>query len=363
MSIFQKAENRQAFLKAGLMGLAGSGKTYTATELAIGLVEYMKPRLPELAAKPIAFMDTETGSDWVLPRVESAGLHMVVNRSRSLWDLRNAIVEAEKECSVLIIDSITHFWTSFCDEYAERKNRKRGLEFQDWAFLKKEWRVFTDLFVNSQLHIIMCGRQGYEYDFFENQSGKKELIKTGVKMKAESETGFEPSILIAMEQQHTMENGEVVRVNRVAKILKDRSTKLDGKEIVNPRFADFLPHIECLNMGREHAAIARRDNAELFTDDGQSKWERAQRSKEIALDEIKELMDKHYGGRSADATTQRGNVMEEIFGTRSKARIEALDWPTIEKARNALWIKLEGVPYNFTPPDNTVTAIPTSDAA
>lgn len=356
MALFQKAENRQAFLKAGIMGLAGSGKTYTATEIAIGLVEYMRVRLPEVAGRPIAFMDTETGSDWAIPRLNDAGIQMVVNRSRSLMDLRTAIVEAEQDCSVLIIDSITHFWTVFCDEYAERKNRKRGLEFADWAFLKKEWRVFTDLFVNSNLHIIMCGRQGYEYDFFENASGKKELIKTGVKMKAETETGFEPSILIAMEQQHEMLHGEVVGVSRVAKILKDRSTLLDGKEIRNPTFKDFLPHIECLNMGREQAAIEHRDNSALFADDGRSKWERDQQQKEIALDEITALLDKHHGGSKAESKEARAALFEEIFGTRSKARFESLAWPVIDRGRNALWIKLEGVPYSFTPPDNTTTA-------
>jgi hypothetical protein len=358
MSIFQKAENRQAFLKAGIMGLAGSGKTYTASEIAIGLVEYMRDRLPEVAARPVAFMDTETGSDWALPRFQAANIEMVVNRSRSLWDLRQAIIEAERECSVLIIDSITHFWTVFCDEYAERKGRKRGLEFADWAFLKKEWRVFTDLFVNSQLHIIMCGRQGYEYDFFENASGKKELIKTGVKMKAETETGFEPSILIAMEQQQEMVQGEVIGIARVAKILKDRSTLLDGKEIRNPTFKDFLPHIQCLNLGHEHAAIEKRDNRELFTDDGRSKWERDQQQKEIALDEIKSLLDKHHGGSTASAKESRAALFEEVFGTRSQARFESLGWPIIEKGRNAIWLKLEGVPYAFVPPATAPAILP-----
>ena len=363
MSIFQKAENRQAFLKAGFMGLAGSGKTYTATELAIGLIEYMRTRDPDRAKKPIAFMDTETGSDWVLPRVQAAGIDMVVSRSRSLWDLRSAVTEAEESASVLIIDSITHFWTRFCEEYAEKKNRRRGLEFSDWAFLKKEWRVFTDLFVNSRLHIIMCGRQGYEYDFFEKDDGKRELVKTGVKMKAETETGFEPSILVAMEQQHEMVQGELRRVFRVAKILKDRSTKLDGMEFQNPSFKDFLPHIECLNIGGVHAAIENRDNSALLSDDGGTKYARAKREHDAMLEEIGEVIKKHHQGQDKGSVAARGDLMEKHFGTRAWSRIEQLDNETLTRGRNALWLELEGTPYAFTPPTDAPEAEVVGDAS
>jgi hypothetical protein len=42
MGLFMKAESTSAFLKMGIMGFAGSGKTYTAAATAIGLVEYMR---------------------------------------------------------------------------------------------------------------------------------------------------------------------------------------------------------------------------------------------------------------------------------------------------------------------------------
>ena len=42
---------------------------------------------------------------------------------------------------------------------------------------------FTDLFINAPIHIILCGRAGYEYDYFEDQeTGKKNLEKTGIKI-------------------------------------------------------------------------------------------------------------------------------------------------------------------------------------
>ena len=65
MALFQRATNTQAFLKAGIMGFAGDGKTYTASELAIGLVLLMRQRGIAAGDRPVMFLDTETGSDWV----------------------------------------------------------------------------------------------------------------------------------------------------------------------------------------------------------------------------------------------------------------------------------------------------------
>lgn len=348
MSIFKKATNDQAYLKAGIMGFAGDGKTYTAAELAIGLVELMRKKSLPQGDKPVMFIDTETGSDWVKPRFDGANIELFTAKTRAFTDLLVAVREAEAEGSVLIIDSISHFWRGLTEEYAERKNRKRGLEFQDWAWLKAEWGKFTDLFVNSKCHIIMCGRAGYEYDFFENESGKKELEKTGVKMKAETETGYEPSILILMEKHRNIDSGEVWRT---AQILKDRSTRIDGKTFKNPTIAHFMPHIEYLNLGGCHVGVdTSRDNGELFSDDGEPKWQKEKRLKEIALDEIIEVINKFHGGTSNDAKKAKADLLEKHLGSRSWERIQTLPYETIKIGRESLWLALEGVPYSFTPP-------------
>lgn len=353
MAIFTKSRNTQAYLKAGIMGFAGDGKTYTASEIAIGLVELMRKRGLEAGNSPVMFLDTETGSDWVKPRFDAANIELYTAKTRAFVDLIEAVKEAEEIGSVLLIDSISHFWRSLTEEYAERRGRKRGLEFQDWAWLKKEWGRFTDLFVNSRCHIIMCGRAGYEYDFFENESGKKELEKTGVKMKAETETGYEPSILILMEK-HADTIGDNKRVWRTATVLKDRSTLIDGKTFDNPTFNSFLPHIEFLNLGGEHLGVdMTRDNAELFANDGEPKWMKEKRLKEIALDEIVEVIKKHYPGTSADSQKAKGDILEKVFASRSWERIKTFDYHTVSIARNLVWIELEKHPYEFQKPDQT----------
>lgn len=348
MALFNKAMKDQAYLKAAFLGFPGDGKTFTASLIAIGLINIMREKKIEGADKPVFFIDTENGSHFVIPMFEKANIELFTSKTRSFVDLINAVKSAEKEKSILIIDSITHFWRVFTEEYAQRKKREQGLVFSDWAWLKKEWGRFTDLFINSKCHIIMCGRAGFEYDFFENAAGKKELIKTNIKMKAEGEMGFEPSLLIQMEKHRDLETNKIWRT---ALVVKDRTNTIDGRSFKNPTFKDFLPHIELLSLGGSHVGVdTTRNNAELFTDDGSLKRQRAKQQKEIALDEIVELLNKHYAGSTQEHKKVKSDLLEKHFGTRAWSLIQTLDLKTCQEARNNLWIELEGVPYDFSPP-------------
>lgn len=351
--LFRKATNAQAFLKMGLQGFAGDGKTHTASVVAIGLVHLLRERGFPAGDRPVMFLDTETGSDWVKPLFDAADVELEVAKTRAFVDLKDAVKETEARGCVLIADSITHFWRVLCDEYAAKKERRRGLEFSDWGWLKSEWGRFTDMFVNSQCHIIICGRAGYEYDFFERDDGKKELERTGVKMKAESETGFEPSLLVHMAKHVGIPDDKTgqVHVSRTATILKDRSRRIDGRVFINPTFADFRPHIECLNLGGTHLSVdLSRDNSALFQNDGKPKWQREKEMREIALAEVADLLGKHFPGQAADQKRLKGDWLERAFNSRTWERIQTMDWPTVSAARNYLWIELEGVEYAIRPP-------------
>lgn len=352
MPIFQKFESSQAHLKMGLMGFAGSGKTWTATETTIGLISLLRElKLPD-GGKPVFFLDTETGVDYVKPKFDSAKIGLQIARTRAFVDLVPAVREAEKSGSVLIIDSLSHFWREFTEAYAKRMNRTR-LQFQDWMYLKTEWGRFTDAYINSAVHIILCGRAGYEYDYFEDEDGKKELHKTGIKMKAETETGYEPSLLLFMERSTNL---ETKKVSRVAHVLKDRFGLIDGITIANPTFKDFSPHIQALNLGGKQVGIDPRTSESMIHPTGKSNWQREQEAKTIALDEIAEVIRKHFGGQDKASKDARGDLVEKHFGTRSWKRMEALSFAEIEKGRNTVWVELEGAPYHFEVPDEDVPA-------
>lgn len=343
MTIFKKAEQNAAFLKMGLLGFAGSGKTWTSCLIAKGLVDLARKKQLPYAGKPVMFIDTENGSDYVAGDFEAAGVDLLVAKTRAFTDLKAAMKEAEANSSVLIIDSITHFWTEFCEAYAKVKNRKRGLEFQDWAFLKKEWRQgFTEPYLNSNLHILMCGRAGYEYDHFTDDSGKRQLEKSGIKMKAEGELGFEPSLLVLMERETDPDSG---KVKRTAVVMKDRFRTLDGKEIPNPTFKSFLPHIERLNLGGTQGGIDTARTSDSMIEPDQ--YDRRRTDREIVLDLIRDLSTKHFGASQEDKK-RKIELAEAAFGTSSATALEKrLALEDLQAGYDRMHLQLEGTPGPF----------------
>ncbi|MGE4259241.1 MAG: AAA family ATPase [Candidatus Babeliales bacterium] len=339
MSLFKPASNTQAFLKAGILGFAGSGKTHTASLIAIGLTLLVGEK-SKAKPRPVMFLDTETGSDWVKPMFQEANIELLTSKTRSFSNLVPAIREAEKEGCVLLTDSITHFWTELTEAYANKKGRKNGrLEFQDWAVLKKEWRGFTDVFVNSSAHIILCGRAGFEYDYFEDEDGKKNLQKTGVKMKAETEMGYEPSLLVMMEREMDMSTMKNVRT---ATILKDRSRLIDGKSFKNPTFKDFAPHINFLNIGGQHIGVDTTANSEaLFDNQGNTDWQLEKKAKEIKLEEIEAILVKYHPSTKAEDKQKKVALLEKAFGTPSWTAISDFHSSKLEDGYNIIKKSLE----------------------
>ncbi len=193
MGLLKKAEKEMAYGKIGILGFQGSGKTHTASLIALGLAKLIE-------AKRVAFQDTETGSDWVLPMFEAEGIELLNHKSRAFTDL----LTIGKECvaaqiPILMVDSITHIWRDLVESYMAKKKIKR-MSFHHWGEVKGDWKDWTDFFIMSPLHILICGRAGFEYDFSEDEEGARELVKTGTKMKVETEFGFEPSLVIEMER-------------------------------------------------------------------------------------------------------------------------------------------------------------------
>lgn len=336
MTLLRKAVNEQAFLKAGLLGFPGSGKTYTATHLAIG----MSHRLGD--KKPVAFFDTETGSDFLIPRFEIEGIELLRVKSQAFRDLVEVGKEAEASCSVLIVDSITHIWRELCDAYQKRVKRTR-LEFKDWAIIKSEWQQWTNLYLNSKLHVIVCGRAGYEWDFEETDGGKKELHKVGTKMKVEGEFGFEPSLLIEMERVSKGPEAGAGWIHR-AHVLKDRTDTINGQafDFTKPRktykkgdwvgaFKPFEPVFNSLNLGGEHVGVdAERNSETLFDANGDNSAARRAKRAAIATEEIQGTLVALWPGQDAASKRVKQAVIETLFDTRSWTAVESKSVEALE---------------------------------
>ena len=345
MGIFQKAKNEMAYLKAGMQGFSGSGKTFSASMIAIGLHYHVK------SVKPVYFLDTETGSDYVLKHFKSCGIELMTSKTRAFVELLKGIKEAEQGSDILIIDSITHFWGELINAYCQKMDKKR-LSLKDWALIKPEWRQFTDLYLNSKLHIIMCGRAGWDFDWEEDDEGTKELMKTGSKMIVEGQTGFEPSLNLEMERVRSNLGRIGSAFDYRMWVLKDRFNLVNGKfwtfapvsddKLIydqNPVFKMILPHISALNLGGDHKAIEGGASTGLFNSKN-SAVEYA-KQKDIAIEEIESEIKLWFPSHDAESTKIKLKLIKEIFGTTSSTAIKDMKLDDLLEKKKKLFNALQ----------------------
>lgn len=336
--MFKKVSDlQQAYLKAGIFGFQGSGKTWTGTELAIGLHRHIK------STKGIVFIDTETGSDFMIPKLKGAGIECYVDKTRAFSDLLKDLSAAGDVADIVIIDSITHFWRELVAAYL-KDSRQKFLRIQDWGPLKAEWARYTTLYVNSPLHIVMCGRAANifedvaEGDEERGQRKNFKAVKVGTKMAAETETGYEPSLLVEMVKVYLEDGGKYARR---ASVIKDRFGVIDSKEFdFSPEdkpghvFKCFKPHVDLLNLGGEHVGFDEsRTSKELFGGDGETRAEELRRRKQIALEEIEGLFTRLLPGQDAKTKKMKLDVLQAVFGTTSWKAVTGKTADELEAAR------------------------------
>ena len=314
--LFQVASNEAAYGKFGFYGDAGSGKTFTASKVAIGLVKFIESK------KPVFFLDSETGSDYVLPMFKKAGVDLQVAKSRAFQDLLEAIDVVEEEGSVLIVDSISHYWDELMDSYKKKKNLTR-LFVQHWMELKPTWREFSTKFVASKLHIILCGRSGDVWSDVADDEGVKTLTKVGTKMRVEKETSYEPSLLIEMEKVLKSDRPGSGWTHR-AWVEKDRFDVLNFKNFDDPCFEDFLPHISLLNIGGEHRTLDVDRNSQDMFEKGNTGAE-YYKKREQTLEEIKNEINLLFIGRDEKTKNDKNLYLKELLGTHSWSKICEMD--------------------------------------
>lgn len=329
-SFFQELGNTSPYFKLAFQGSAGSGKTYTAGLIAVGLHKRIG------SDKPVVIFDTERSAKFLRRMFGEAGIKVLVKESRTLPDL----VETIKWCDqggadVLLVDSITHVYEGFLADYRLKKKRDR-LQFQDWGWLKPEWkRQFSDRLVMANCHIIFTGREGYTYEY-EEIDGKKELVKTGVRMKAEGETAYEPDLLIRMNRfESVVDPTKVPETWHEGTVLKDRSDLIDGQVIKNPTYDHLSPVIEALFADPTRPApTVSHPNEDMIPDDNEDA-KQAKTEHQILIERIGACMEKIGAyGTGRDAKQLRTGLLEYSFhGETSETAIEQM---SLDELRHGL---------------------------
>lgn len=332
MSLFKNIES-PTHLKAGIFGFAGSGKTFTSAKIAIGLWKMLNK--VNGYNKPVLFIDSETGSSYVKKLFDEAGVPIQGIKTRAFVTLLAGMREAIAGGNILLIDSISHFWQEIMNAYLKKNNLTR-LRLRDFVPLKQEWSAFPTMYLNSPIHIIMAGRAGYDWgeEDDDEEEGKKKLVKTGTKMKAEGDLGYEPTLLIEMEHVHADSSIGSTFINR-AFVIKDKFDVLKGQHFDMPKFEDFAPHINMLSIGGVPPTIDTETSSVDMMVSHQGVAKRL-KERDIISENFWAEMPLRFNSRTDIGKKQGADFLRETFNTLSIIEINSMSNERLQEGLNKL---------------------------
>lgn len=193
----RKAERSGARLVVGIAGISGSGKTYTALQLAYGLANF--------DASKVGLLDTENrrGSLYADILKNDAGKvqpFLVGDMDAPFSPQRyiDAILAFQQAgVEVLVIDSVTHEWEGLggCHDIANPPNV--ALKIPQWNDAKAEHKRFMNVLLASNMHIIVCIRARNKVKLIK-VNGKTEFEDQGVLPVQEQNFMFELTVSMMM---------------------------------------------------------------------------------------------------------------------------------------------------------------------
>lgn len=208
MSMFKKsvAARENVKLKIGLAGPSGSGKTYSALQLAYGIAQDWSK---------ITVVDTENDSakyyadmgPWEHVPFDPTKIERGYHPYN--WIKAIKFVESDPKTEVLILDSISHEWDGKGGVLDIIDDINKG--FAGWKMATPIHNEFIDAVRLSPLHIIATMRTKTDYVVEQNDKGKMEPKKVGLKVNQREGVDYEFGIVFD------------VAINHYAKASKDRT--------------------------------------------------------------------------------------------------------------------------------------------
>lgn len=200
-ALFRTVSDVETKLRAFIFGPAGSGKTTTALQVALGLTDGDASR--------VCLLDSEHGSAAKAGRDLDAGfIHADVNAFRALLNRGDlvefdpriyeaAIREAASRYDVVIVDSLSHAW-----EATIALKEKIGDSWGAWKTITPIWRSLIETILTAPAHVICTGRAKTKREM-SNERGKRDLKTVGVVPVVRDGTEYEFDLVLRMTDDHT----------------------------------------------------------------------------------------------------------------------------------------------------------------
>lgn len=216
---FKKATKKHVKLRVALVGVSGSGKTYTALNIATNL------------AKPVAVIDTEHGS--ACKYSDLFDFDVMELESFSPANYVSAIQEAEAGgYGTLVIDSLSHAWMGkggaleMVDNAAKRSQATNT--FMAWRDVTPQHNALVEAILASDLHVIVTMRAKTEYVQEKNEKGKTVPRKVGIQPVQRDGMEYEFDVVCDLNQ----ENELIVGKTRCPE-LHERIFRKAGKDVAD----------------------------------------------------------------------------------------------------------------------------------
>jgi hypothetical protein len=189
---FQKASRKNVFIKIGLFGVSGSGKTYSALRLARGLCGDLNGTF---------VIDTEGGSSELYSHMGDFNVARIDKsfEPKNYIDLLVSAFRNNAKC--IIIDSISHAWAGSggtLDHHA-----KLGGQFRDWQAPKGEHLKLVETIQRIPAHVIVTGRKKTDYSIEADSKGRMVPKKVGLKTITEDTLEYDLTVAFDVNSDHT----------------------------------------------------------------------------------------------------------------------------------------------------------------
>lgn len=194
---FTPATREKAKARLALMGVSGSGKTWTALRIAHGL------------ANRFAVIDTERGAASKYAGINGVTFDTLQLHTYHPQNLIGALAAAAAAgYDALLVDSLSHFWsgTDGTLEQVDKAAKKGfgGNTFAGWKEGTPLQNAMVDALLSYPGHIVATMRAHTEWSLQTNANGRKEPVRLGTRPEQRRGVEYEFDVVGQLDTDNTL---------------------------------------------------------------------------------------------------------------------------------------------------------------